>query len=169
MSDQREQNGAVTEVLLGTPAEAAPREGEVRYGFRVGELGLLVPRATFSEVVVDRPVYPLPNTQPWLEGVINDHGDMVPVYDLAILFGLGLSSGGKRNALLIIDQRDHAAAIRVRDYPRAVRGLEPEEALPPLPEPLQGAATTAWRAGDETWIDFRHRDFFEALKPMVAS
>ena len=166
-SDQQQNSGQEEQAVFDMP-DSAPEQEHVRYGVRFGEFGLLVPDAVFSEVVVKKEVYPLPNTQPWLQGIINDHGDMVPVYDLSLLFGLD-SSAGKKNALLIIDQREHAAAIRVPEYPKAVRGGVEIATVGNLPEPLKGHVEKVYQAGGETWIDFRHRAFFMSLKALVTS
>ena len=166
--NSNDNTGDLNALFTGLNAPSVTSEIEqVRYGVRIGDIGLLVPEGAFSEVVVNKGVYPLPNTQPWLLGILNDHGDMVPVYDIARLLGIDVPSG-KKDALLIVDQRGYAAAIRVREYPRAVRGFEAEAQLPEIPAALDGYVDRAYRAGDEVWLDFRHRDFFTSLKAIVA-
>ncbi len=153
---------------LALASVATEQTEAVRYGVRFGEIGLLLPEAVFSEVVVKKEVYPLPNTSPWLLGILNDHGDMVPVYDLPLLFGLD-SSGTKKNALLLIDQREYAVAIRISEYPKAVRGFEESEQATAIPDLLRAFVSTAYLAEGESWVDFRHRDFFMSLKSLVTS
>ena len=152
---------------MQSDAEATQPSEQVRYGIRMGELGLLIPQETFSEVVVAKDIYPLPNTQPWLKGVINDHGDVVPVYDLLQLFRLEATQAPKE-ALLVIDQREYAVAIFIRQYPQPVRGMgEPAEAATDVPEVLQEHVKAVYQVGGERWIDFNHRDFFRSLKAWV--
>ncbi len=164
-------HGADVSVLFGaqgSSGEASQADEQVRYGIRLGELGLLIPRETFSEVVVAKDIYPLPNTQPWLKGVINDHGDVVPVYDLLQLFRLEATQTQKE-ALLVIDQREYAVAIFIRQYPQPVRGTrEPAEPSATVPEVLKEYVRAVYRVGGEQWIDFNHRDFFRSLKAWVA-
>ncbi len=164
--NQRESSGRPGAFAM--PGDAVAEV--VRYGVRFGGIGLLVPEATFSEVVVKKDVYPLPNTQPWLQGILNDHGDMVPVYDLPLFFGMDLLDA-RRDILLIIDQREYAVAIRVPEYPKAVRGgTEAGDAVQEgIPEPLREYVSKVYQANGERWIDFRHRDFFMSLKALVTS
>ena len=53
----------------------------IRFGFRVGSIGLLVPAGMLSELVDDTEVYPLPTTPAWFHGLINLRGGLVPVFD----------------------------------------------------------------------------------------
>lgn len=173
MEEKQNSNdhSADVSVLFGAQSgseQASQADEQVRYGIHLGELGLLIPQETFSEVVVAKDIYPLPNTQPWLKGVINDHGDVVPVYDLLQLFRLEATQAQKE-ALLVIDQREYAVAIFIRQYPQPVRGVgEPAETTTDVPEVLQEYVKAVYQVGGERWIDFNHRDFFRSLKAWVA-
>ena len=56
-----------------TPAEDTSTDGSgpairrVRYGFRVGDIGLVIDRHKASEIVDDVPVRAIPNTPVWLD------------------------------------------------------------------------------------------------------
>ena len=53
-----------------------------RFGFRVGQLRLLIKPRTHSEVVAQPHIYPIPNVPPWFLGVINLRGNLLPVFAL---------------------------------------------------------------------------------------
>jgi hypothetical protein len=66
------------------PAEANP-DDIVRQAFRIGQMRLLSPFDVSSELVEMPPVYPLPRMPENLLGLINLHGRIVPLFDLAAL------------------------------------------------------------------------------------
>ena len=65
----------------GVSTDAA-NEAPLRYGFTVGKVALLMRSDCMSEVVKPPPIYPIPNTPPWLSGILNLRGNLVPVFDL---------------------------------------------------------------------------------------
>lgn len=54
--------------------------------FRIGERAFLTPLEHIAEVL-ERPgeVTPIPGTRPWVRGVANHRGTLLPIFDLAIL------------------------------------------------------------------------------------
>ena len=54
----------------GAPGQLAYQLHSTRYGFRVGSIGFLIPPHTVAEVIEPPRIYPLPNTQSWLLGMI---------------------------------------------------------------------------------------------------
>jgi chemotaxis signal transduction protein len=72
--------------LAGTPASEEDPNLVVRQAFRIGQVRLLAPFATASELVEMPPVYPLPRMPANLLGLVNLHGRIVPLFDLAALF-----------------------------------------------------------------------------------
>ncbi len=148
--------------------ETSETANKVRYGVRIGDLGVLVPDGVFSEITVNKPIYSLPNTQTWLPGVVNDHGDVIPVYDLYDLFGVSAAGGSDKNILLMVDQREHAVALKLRDYPLAVRGFSAGAPRPEVPEVLDTFVGESFSVGGDVWVDFDHRAFFLSLRTVVA-
>ena len=169
MSEQIENgvDGDVSSSAVRKNEEVSGATNQVRYGVRIGALGILVPDGVFSEVTVSKPIYSLPNTQPWLPGVVNDHGDVIPVYDLYELFGVDVSSSGK-NILLMVDRREHAVALKLWDYPLAVRGFSAGAPRPEIPGVLEAFVGESFSVGGEVWVDFDHRAFFLSLRASVA-
>ena len=76
--------------LAALTAPAAPVEENpdaiVRQGFRIGAMRFVVPFAVASELTEMPNVYPLPRMPANLLGLVNLHGRIVPVFDLANLF-----------------------------------------------------------------------------------
>lgn len=134
------------------------------YGLVFGNLGLLLPPDTVSAVVEsDVPQCRLPNTPPWLHGMINVNGNVVPLFNLAAL--LGFPNSGSANAkLLVIGQGEDAVAVTLDNLPLRVR-LKPADQLtsrPPLPASLQPFARACYKT-ERLWVDWDVDSFFTAV------
>ena len=154
-----------SEVLSEAPGRT--EHNPVRYGFRVGSLGLLVPQQTASELIGDLSVYPVPNTPPWFPGLVNLRGNLIPVFDLKRLFALPDDSVPERK-LLVIDKEDNAAGVYVDGFPQPVRLAEPMARIPSLPRVLEEHIAEAYFVNDTVWLELRHRDLFVAVGQHMA-
>lgn len=141
---------------------------QVRYGFRVGDIGLVIDRSKASEVVDDVPVRAIPNTPVWLSGLINLRGNLVPVFDLKTLFGIAREQSEKR-WMLIVDKGDKAIALPVEGLPRVIDIGQRSAQLPPIPEPLRPHAHAAYVDRGEVWLDFDFEGFFKALGAQISN
>ncbi len=140
-----------------------------RHAFRVGALNLLVPQGTLCEVM-DLPVLArVPNTAPWLAGLANLRGGVVPVFDLAHACGLG-ATGGARAKLLVIDEGEAAAGVMIDGLPVLARFTPEERVACPqeLPAHLRDCATDCFARDGDRWIEFAHKRLFGALAEEVA-
>ncbi len=142
-------------------------DSPVRYGFRVGSLGLLVPQHTASELIGDLSVYPVPNTPLWFPGLVNLRGNLIPVFDLKRLFSLP-DDGAPERKLLVMDKEDSAAGVYVDGFPRPVRLTEPMDRIPNLPRILEEHVADAYFVDDAVWLELRHRDLFLAVGQHMA-
>ncbi len=143
------------------------KDGLVRYGFRIGSLGLLVPQQTASELISELSVFPVPNTPPWFPGLVNLRGNLVPVFDLRCLFALPDNAGSSRK-LLVLDKEDNAAGVYVDGFPQPLRLTEPMSRTPSLPEILEEHVTAAYFVDDDVWLELNHRDLFVAVGQRMA-
>ncbi|NEV64189.1 chemotaxis protein CheW [Thiorhodococcus minor] len=120
-----------------------PLEGEdgeqaaaIAHAFRIGERWLLIPMDLPAEVSPVMASAKLPFTKPWCPGLANFRGELVPVYDLSMLFE-GVAAGG---LFLILGPRDARACLRIDEITvitvPADLAPEPLVALPNLPDEL---------------------------------
>lgn len=70
-------------------------------GFEVSNIKFLVQHAQVNEISEMEPVFRLPNTGRWLLGLVNLHGNLVPVFDLASLVG-GTFDTKSKTMLLVL-------------------------------------------------------------------
>lgn len=153
----------------GMATGIAPAERRrVRYGFRVGGIGLLIGQDLVSEVLEQSPVYPLPNTPPWLLGLVNLRGNLAPVFDVKRFLELEDGNARDKRRLLILDRGDKAVAILIDGLPQTAVTSHALSRLPPLPAALRTHVAKAYAQDDVVWLEFDHQGFFQALGGQVS-
>jgi len=164
-----------TALASQSPAQV---EDEARFGIRIGDVGLLLARRLYSEVLETAMVHPMPTTPAWFRGILNLRGNLVPVFDLELLFGgqqddgdalarLALRAQAER--LLILDKGERSVAIVINTLPRPVDTSHRLGQLPPLPDRLNGHVSGSYEHDSEVWLEFDHLGFFKAVGTQVAT
>lgn len=146
-----------------TAGFAVAERSRTRYGFRLGDIGLLIEPNTTSELLDQTPVYPLPNTPSWLLGLISLRGNLTPIFDLKSALGLKPDAEHRRRWLLILDQGESAVGCGIDHWPETVMPHRPLDHPPPLPVGLAAYAGTAYHHENQVWLEFDHRGFFHSL------
>lgn len=72
--------------------------------FEVGGQELVAPMGEVSEILATPDVTPIPLTKPWLLGVANVRGRLLPLVDLAKFLGIESRSRLKSKKVMVIDQ-----------------------------------------------------------------
>jgi twitching motility protein PilI len=139
-----------------------------RFGFRVGQLRLLIKPRTHSEVVAQPHIYPIPNVPQWFLGVITLRGNLLPVFSLQQLLQPG-SGSQNTHTVLLLDQSRDAVGVPIEGLPQSVALQQELRDLPSLPEALQEHVTAAYVTNGMIWLDFDHQSFFTALGRHIAS
>jgi twitching motility protein PilI len=142
---------------------------DVRYGFRVGALNFLIPPGVGSEVIAMVPIAVIPNSPPWLLGMINLRSNLVPVFDLAMICALDRGDDEGGQWILVLDKGDDAVALVINGQPMALSQLSPLSHLPSLPTALRGAVLGGYTVGQELWLEFDHQSFFGSLNESAVS
>jgi purine-binding chemotaxis protein CheW len=91
---------AVSAVVVAPPPDAAPQQ---LLTFLIGadEYGISILHV--REIAEYRPLTPVPMTPPWMRGVMNLRGTVVPVVDLAAKLGLEQTHVSRRTCLVIVE------------------------------------------------------------------
>ncbi len=153
-------------IMTGITAPVERRRA--RYGFRIGDIGLLIGRDTSSEVLDRMPVYPLPKAPGWLLGLINLRGNLVPVFDMRLM--LDLEQGGDtpdQRRLLILGRGEEAVGVMVDGLPQSA-ATDHSIRLPPLPAALRPYIAKAYMHDKTIWLEFDHAGFFGASSGQAA-
>jgi twitching motility protein PilI len=171
---QNNNTASITDYCLAdVPAlniNESPKEAvQNRYGFMLGNIGLLIAENTLSEVMKAFRVYPVPNTKSWLQGLTNLRGNLVPVYDLGLFLDI-VDTPIQHNNLLVLDKGEEAIGILVDSLPiphdtstwkRSKNNTE-------LPTGLKNYIDDVYDNNGVLWGSFNHRQFFEAVKSAVS-
>jgi purine-binding chemotaxis protein CheW len=86
------------------------------------------------EILEYQPVTVVPRMPPWIRGVTNVRGNVVPVADLAVKFNLGEREVTKRTCILLVDtllEEQQIVVGLVADSVYQVTELAPDEIEPP--------------------------------------
>ena len=149
------------------PAElvlASVAEKEVlRYGYKIGTLGMLIQMGSGSEVLQMPAISTLPGAPVWLLGLINLRGNLIPVFDLRQVLGVTSPALGEKPLVLVFDQGDKAVGIIIDDFPKPLSAFHPLPVLPQLPSVLIGHVSAAYIKDEVIWLEFDHSTFFQEL------
>ncbi len=142
---------------------------EIRYGFQINNLHLLISPSTVSEVIENTIIYPFPNTSPWFLGFVNVRGNLVPTYSLKSLLDLEESKPQKASPiLLILDQGEKAVAIQIDGLPQALKIHCKMTQVPPLPPILKDYVFASYLENNVIWLEFDHKSFFQSLGEKIS-
>lgn len=145
--------------FVATAVEAEERQ--LRYGFRIADLALLLQAGTGSEIVPMMPQATIPHGPAWLRGMFNLRGNLVPVCDLRGVLDVPPAVSNVKPMILVLDKGVRAVGFVIDGYPVALRALRRANQIPNLPEPLAQHVSAAFSTSDEVWLEFDHRAFLE--------
>lgn len=143
-----------------------PVLGKNFFGFRVGNLGFLVPIDVFCEMLDKYQVNRLPNVPPWFNGLINLRGNLVPVFDIRqILNDIEQLPSVKKRRLFVIGRGEKAIALWIDSYPEIldITSMQPSDESMDLPPILQRVLTRGLILNEQVWLDCDLDRLFTAL------
>jgi len=121
----------------GRGQEAGHEEEWVGVGFRVGKTRLVAAREEVREVLTWPGVTALPGAKPWMLGLANVRGQLLPVTDLSAFFGGEPIELGRSTRILMVNHQDIPAGLLV-DEVRGFRRFVASEKAEVLPDTLPG-------------------------------
>ena len=147
-----------------TPSSSAARDW-IGVAFRLGGENFLAPRTEVREVLN----YPggltrVPGAKPWINGLANIRGQLLPIIDLRAYLGSGMTVPGRLTRVLAINHREIPAGLMVDEVFGFRRFTEAEyvEELPPTIIRCDKYLTGAYRRGHESWPVFSLRLLVES-------
>jgi twitching motility protein PilI len=152
--------------LASAPSGDEDPSNIVRQAFRIGHMRLLAPFAMSSELVEMPAVHPLPRMPANLLGLVNLHGRILPLFDLAALFETEHLPREKR-MLLVIGHGNDAAGIVIDGLPRRMVFKPDTQILAPaLPAAVATAVVGTYVQGTDAWYEF---NFVQLLDQLVST
>ena len=139
---------------------------ESRYAFTVGNVGLIADINAGSEVITEFNLCAIPNTPAWFAGVINLRGNLIPVFDLSLLFDKE-NQHSKNKYIIIVGKQEQAAGILTEKLPVVLRNPDTLSEIPDVPEILKDHVRTAYKQEDTVWLEFEHEPFFDEIGKQI--
>ncbi|AAY95015.1 purine-binding chemotaxis protein CheW [Pseudomonas protegens] len=125
-------------------------------GFRLGEHWYVAAMGEISEVLHEPRYTLLPGVKPWVKGVANLRGRLLPIMDLCGFFGHELSPLRKQRRVLVVEYKELFAGLLVDE----VAGLQhfAQDSLEPGITDFADAAVNPYLQGqfrrDQVWQVF---------------
>ena len=138
------------------PSQPPRQDSWSGIGFRVGEHWYVAPMGEVGEVLHEPRFTQLPGVKPWVKGVANLRGRLLPIMDLCGFFGYELSNARRQRRVLVVEHDDVFAGLMVDE----VFGLQhfARDSLEALPaDELQGpvaAFVEGCFQGEQHWRVF---------------
>lgn len=100
-------------LAAGLPQQETRQQGWSGIGFRMGERYYVAPMGEVDEILHEPRFATLPGVKPWVKGIANLRGRLLPIMDLHAFFGHELSPLRKQRRVLVIDHHDVFAGLLV--------------------------------------------------------
>jgi len=135
---------------------------QLRYGFRAGDIGLIMDEVLGSEIVDKIPVCAIPDTPPWFPGVVNIRGNIVPVFDLKMIFNSDEKTSLQK--LLVVGKEGKAAGILIDELPQALPDLDSTTDLTSIPPILNECVRSVYKQDENIWVELDFNNFFAEVR-----
>ncbi|MGV8862557.1 MAG: chemotaxis protein CheW [Pseudomonas sp.] len=119
-------------LAAGLPLQETRQQDWSGIGFRMGEQCYVAPMGEISEILHEPRCSVLPGVKPWVKGVANLRGRLLPIMDLCAFFDHELSPVRKQRRVLVVDHQDVFAGLMVDE----VLGVQHFSQRSLMPEPL---------------------------------
>lgn len=136
-----------------SPVQQVAREW-VGVALRLAGEALLVARDETREVLsVPTQLARVPGAKPWVRGLANVHGALLPVIDLKQFFGAGPTVLGRGSRVLVASHRDVPAGLLVDEVLgfRRFQDTEFASLVPPVAVHCGHCLIGAYQRGTEQW------------------
>jgi purine-binding chemotaxis protein CheW len=135
-----------------------------RQGFRIGNLRLMIRYEDGSELTELAQIFRMPNTPHWMVGMVNLHGLLIPVFDLAAYLGIERDET-ERRLLLVLGHGADAAGMLIDGMPERLRWdadhqIDAEMAPSRLTPHLSGGGLI----NEALWFDLQYKSLLNALE-----
>lgn len=154
----------------GLPAQVDIKPHWTGIGFTLAGQRLVAPMAEVAEIFAVPNTTRLPGVKPWVRGVANVRGRLLPLMDMEVFFGNGLAGSRKQHRVMALEFGDVYTGLIVSE----VHGMQhfPVDSfhndIPETLAPMQPFLAGAYRHRDQDWAVFspfrlvRDERFFNA-------
>jgi twitching motility protein PilI len=158
--------------LTGQGRAVATEREWVGVAFRLSSENFLVAREETREVLgYPSVVTRVPGAKPWIRGVANVRGQLLPVVDLRAFLGGGATNTGRSTRVLVANHREVPAGLLVDEVLGFRRFADGEfsAVTPPTIARCDRYLAGAFRRGTESWPVFSLRSLLESAEFLQAA
>ena len=147
----------------GLPEQQEARETWSGIGFRLGHQHFVAAMDEITEILKVPPVTRLPNVKPWVQGVANVRGRLIPVVDLDLFFDAPSQESLRNRHILVIEQQEQVDGLIVD----AVEGMqhfpvdEFSDTVPELPAAISAFIRGHYVRDNRVWAVISMADLYE--------
>ena len=141
-------------VTAGSAPDATAGHEWVGVAFRMGGETFLVAREETREVLgYPAAVTRIPGAKPWVKGLANIRGQLLPMLDLRQFLGSGATTPGRNTRIVVVNHREIPAGLMVDEVLGFRRFAESEFNAEPPPTVIrcESYLAGAFRRGGEVW------------------
>ena len=143
--------------LAGAAGEDINVEEWVGIGFRMGDERFIVARDDIREIMlVPSMVTRVPGAKPWISGLANARGHLLPIVDLKLFLGGGGKGGTRESRVLVVNSSELPVGIIVDEVFGFRRFLDQEHQsdAPQTVARCERYLDGAYARGEEIWPVF---------------
>ncbi len=143
--------------MAGASGDAVDVAEWVGIGFRMADEHFIVARESIQDVMTVPPsISRVPGTKPWVRGLANVRGHLLPIIDLKLFLGAGATSGNRESRVLVVNGKELAAGIIVDQVFGFRRFIDPERKAeaPQTVVRCERYLDGAYERKDESWPVF---------------
>jgi twitching motility protein PilI len=140
----------------GLPQEVEQKTLWSGIGFRIGKISMVAPLYQVDEILYYPKLTLVPGTLPWVKGLANIRGSLLPVMDLQKYLGQPAIHLRQHSRIMVIHEGELMAGLLV-DEVLGLRHFEPEEQIDrikKLDSAIKPYIKGAFQQGDQTWHIF---------------
>jgi len=113
--------------------------------FEIGAETFLIPIGRVVEFRTWSEPTAVPHTQPYVRGIVNIRGEIVPIYDVAARLGRGMTEPGARHVVVIVRDDAFRSVGLLVDSVTDIVNARPDS-MAPMPR-IEGGDATPFMAG----------------------
>ncbi|HEY5810621.1 MAG TPA: chemotaxis protein CheW [Povalibacter sp.] len=158
--------------LAGQGRDAANEREWVGVAFRMSSENFLVAREETREVLgFPSVVTRVPGAKPWIRGIANVRGQLLPIVDLRAFLGGGVTSVSRSSRVLVANHREVPAGLLVDEVQGFRRFADNEfgTMVPPTIVRCERYLAGAFRRGPDSWPVFSLRSLLESTEFLQAA
>lgn len=109
----RQLEASVRSTAVGLPEQEEITEVWSGIGFRIGDFSFVAPMSEVTELLRVPAFTRLPNVKPWVLGVSNIRGRLIPLIDMNVFFGIDSAKPIRSKRILVIEPGDQSDGLIV--------------------------------------------------------